>query len=215
MPNNKIGSISTQWSKIGGKKSTGTPDNQDAAPSVSQSPEPVEPQSFSPSKYQDTQEQNNQDTHVSGVQTSELPNNKLTKPQNIQDFELQDYEWSDRSESEDTGSADDLVSSTLDNKATKGSKNQTTKRRGGQSSSDLNKEGTRTKIVQYTREVKPERLRQTVYLYPEVLRWIKRRIAETDEEISDVANYTAELNRWLEEKHPEIIARFEKQRKRE
>jgi hypothetical protein len=35
---------------------------------------------------------------------------------------------------------------------------------------------------------KPERKKRTIYLEPDVDRWIRHRIADTDEEISEVVN---------------------------
>lgn len=212
----KIGSISDQWSKIGGgKKSTSSQDTQVTNTPTSQTSEQVKPADPDASTHQGADQLASSDTDTPVVQTSRTQNNELTNPQKDKEFELPDYTWADDSEEEDTSSINDQTPDEVDNRTTRNLRGKATKEQVIRASNGSNKRGTRVRVVQYTREVKPERLRQTVYLYPDVLRWIKRRIAETDEEISDVGNYTAELCMWLEEKHPEIIARFERQRRRQ
>jgi outer membrane biosynthesis protein TonB len=161
----KIGSISSQWGTIGGKKTS----------------KPAEVQEITPQEPQVTEQQNNQEPTVSVNQDPNPPVNEATKTP---------------------------IPQTPRKPRTK-----KTRTSGVQTSSSQSNQDTNKRVVQYTREVKPERIRQTMYLYPEVLRWIKRRIAETDEEISDVGNYTAQLCMWLEEKYPHILDEFDAQQK--
>lgn len=218
--NKAIGSITQQWGRIGAKKEAGTPNNPTTQPPEQQDTNKQDDKDTRTANRQKTsdlvpsspEQSGQQDTSNSVVQTTGSLNNELTEPQNDQDLELPDYQWTDDPEDEGTSVSNDLPAGSAVNKVTRNLGGKATRGRVPQSSNTPNKQATNVKVVQYVRKVKPERLRQTVYLYPDVLRWVKRRIAETDEEISDVANYTVQLCMWLEEKHPDMLAKFERQR---
>lgn len=149
----------------------------------------------------------NETTNASVVQATTPSSTQLTNEQSVSTMAIPVTKDTSVAISQNTSDVVDQATKVQDDQATKVLENQNISSLVVKDTSVADTQAINGKVVQYVRKPKPDRDRQTYYVYPDFIDWVADQ-AGRQRQLSDVANEAIGLHQWVAQHEPELLERY-------